>query len=246
VIVDLGRAEAAAVTVGLGLSRFDASQRVNRGGLDLWRIAPTATAQEEVSRLRVAGLKAMLIPEGEVREGRRPVVATGGRWIDGGLELRVDEGSVRVSGNGILVIVQGPIAREYPPSPETRRVRLATLEPGYRIHLHCSQSLRPLELDPDLFDFGPAGVAQSSLLALREWVQTLALQTPVDDSFRRIPPALAPGAARDSLRAVLAAQSRAARDKKTNAMPLDNVDQFRFYSAWRGAVERRRTSDTWF
>ena len=243
-IVDLGRAEAAAVAVGLGLSRFDASQRVNRGGLDLWRIAPTARAQETAARLRAAGLTAMLIPEGEVREGRRPVVAAGGQWIDGGLALRVDDGSVRVSGSDILLIVQGPIAREYPPSPETRRVRLATLEPGYRIHLHRSKSLRPLELDPDSFDFGPAGVAQSSLLTLREWIQRLALR-PADDSFRRIPPALAPGAAKDPLAAVLAAQSRAARDKKGNAVPLDNVDQFRFYSAWRGAIERRRTSDTW-
>jgi len=244
VIVDLGRAEAAAVDVGLGLSRFEASQRVNRGGPDLWRIAPTATAQEEAERLRAAGLKVLLIPEGEVREGRRPVVATGGRWIEGSLELRVDGGSVRVSGNEILLIVQGPIAREYPPSPETRRVRLATLEPGYRIHLHRGENPRPLELDPDVFDFGPTGVAQSSLLALREWVQTLGLKTLVDDSFRRILPALAPGTARDSLGAVLAAQSPAARDRKGNAVPLDNVGQFRFYSAWRGAVERRRTGGT--
>jgi hypothetical protein len=240
VVVDVGGADAAAVAAGLGLSRFDASQYLSRGGPDLWRIAPIASAERMAERLRGAGLAAVLIPEADVREGKHPLVAAGGRCTDGALELRVDGGKLRVTGSDLLLVVQGPIAREYPPSTEARRVRLATLEGGYRIHLHRRGESRPLELDPDAFDFGPAGVARSSLLTLRDWVQAVAPKTPVDDSFRRIPPALAPAADRDSLTDVLGGKSRAPRDKKGSAVPLDNVDQFRFYSAWRGAVERRR------
>jgi hypothetical protein len=240
VVIDVGGADAAAVAAGLGLSRLDASQRMSRGGLDLWRIASTNRAEEEAGRLRAAGLTAILIPEAEVRESRRPVATAGGRPSDGTLELRVDGGKVRVSGDDLLVVVQGPITRERPPSAETRRVRLATLEAGYRIHLHRHEDPRPLELDPDAFDFGPAGVAQSSLLTLREWVEALAPRTTVDDSFRRIPPALAPGTANDPMTEVLAGRSRASRNKQGSTVPLDNLEQFRFYSAWRGAVERRR------
>ena len=60
---------------------------------------------------------------------------------------------------------------------------------------------------------------------------------PVDDGFRRISPALAPAAPAAGAAARLedALRTSAARPPAI----LDNLAQFRFYSAWRGAVERR-------
>ncbi|MFI5183207.1 MAG: hypothetical protein ACHQNV_02325 [Vicinamibacteria bacterium] len=241
VIVDVGGEDPGRIAAGLAISRFEATQRLRRGGLDLWRIAATAAAEEAGAALRATGLKVMLLPEAEVRDGMRAEAVSGGRMSDGALHLRVDGGTVRAAAGAALLVVQGPIAREYAPSPGSLRVRLATLESGYRIHLHRHGVPRPLELDPDAFDFGRAGVPRSSLLTLREWVHEIAAGTPTDDSFRRIPPALAPAKSRDSQTEALAARSR--RDgarKGDTAVALDNLDQFRFHSAWRAAAERRR------
>ena len=75
---------------------------------------------------------------------------------------------------------------------------------------------------------------------LNEWVDLLARGRPRDQGFRHLPPALGP--AEDppedvsrAVRALAATGAGAAKD----ALLLDNVAQFRFYSAWRGTLERR-------
>jgi len=57
----------------------------------------------------------------------------------------------------------------------------------------------------------------------------------VDDQFRLVPPALAVAERTSSAADVLQAR----RPESATAI-LDNVAQFRFYSAWRGLVERSR------
>jgi hypothetical protein len=64
---------------------------------------------------------------------------------------------------------------------------------------------------------------------------------PTDDHFRRLPPAL--GAASPEAGGALGAAAglSGARGRHKDAPQiLDNLAQFRRYSAWRGAVERRR------
>jgi hypothetical protein len=62
----------------------------------------------------------------------------------------------------------------------------------------------------------------------------------VDDGFRWLPPALAPAApgAHGGTRPGLPAPT--GRGAREGALVLDNLAQFRFYSAWRAAVERLR------
>ena len=240
VVLDLDGAEAVALVEALGLSAYEAGQRVRGGGLHLHRVAPRAEAEAEQGRLTGAGLLAWVIPEAELRAAA-PLIVLGGT-AEGGLRFRHDEGEIAVEAPGMLLVVRGPIARERTPSAEIRRQRLASPEPGYRFHLHRRDDPRPLELDPEDFDFGPAGpVAGSSMLELSGWVAGLAEGLMVDDRFRRLPPVFAPAAPeRRSLRDALTTRVRTGPEAE--APLLDNLGQFRAYSGWRAAVERRRAS----
>jgi hypothetical protein len=60
----------------------------------------------------------------------------------------------------------------------------------------------------------------------------------VDDEFRRLPPALAPAA--PSGGALGMVETLRAPRASDAPLVLDNLAQFRFYSAWRGLVERQR------
>ena len=117
-------------------------------------------------------------------------------------------------------------------------MRIATLEPGHRFHLHRRDDPRPLELDPAAFDFGLASLAESSLLLLSSWIEKAAAGVPVDDRFRREAPALAPAAPEGGGIAV-ALGGAAPRRKDEESQVLDNLEQFRFYSAWRACALRR-------
>jgi hypothetical protein len=132
--------------------------------------------------------------------------------------------------------------REYQALLQARRVRTAGLDPGFRFHLHLRDGPRPLELDPGEFEFGAQPpLSGSSLLELGRWFEALAPGLAVDDDFRKHPPALAPAAASVEVLAAAALTSRSSRKQK-EAVVLDNLAQFRFYSGWRAAVARRTAS----
>jgi hypothetical protein len=147
-VLETARADEAALARALSLSAFEASQRRRRGGPDLRRILPAAQAAEEAARLRAEGLEVLEIAEDEVRRAE-PVMATRGAAEQGALALDGDGGPLRLAEADLLVIVRGVITREYQTTPEARRQRrLATLDPGYRVHLHRRQDPRPVELIP--------------------------------------------------------------------------------------------------
>jgi len=131
--------------------------------------------------------------------------------------------------------VRGPIAREYQTGTEVKRFRTATLAGGYLFHLHRKTEGPPVELDPFNFEFR-SPPAQGSLLELTLWVESLG--APVDDTFKKIAPALAPAPKGDA--GVVAPAHALARTSGVGPLVLDNIEQFRFYSGWRGALARRR------
>jgi hypothetical protein len=237
-VVDYDGLEGAAVAAALGVPAFEIAQRARRGGWQLQRIAPAEKASREADRLAHAGLRVLVLPEPEVRAAARPVLVAGGFWDSQGLTLRTEGGPLRAATGGVMLVVRGPIAREHPPAVGLKRLRTATLEPGYRFHLHRNDDPRPLELDPAAFDFGVKSLTESSLLLLSAWVEKLAAGAPVDDRFRREPPALAPAAPETSGIAMALGTAAPAR-KGDEALTLDNLEQFRFYSAWRAAAFRR-------
>jgi len=239
VVLDLQGAPAAALAEAAGLSLFEAARRAERGGFHLLRIATPEAAEDESARLGGLGLRAWLVPEAEVRAAARPRLVRGGDGADGRLVLHVEEGTVRLAGSDLLLVVQGAIVREYQSVPRRRKVRAATLDGGHRVHLHPKPPGPPLEIDPGNFEFA-AGVdgAGPSLLLVAGWMEALRAHVPMDDDFRRLPPALAPETpAGGTLAAVQALRPARGSDAP---LILDNLAQFRFYSAWRGLVERRQ------
>jgi hypothetical protein len=233
-VLETARADEAVLARALALSPFEASQRRRRGGPDLHRILPAAQAAEEAARLRAEGLDVLEIAEDDVRRAE-PVMATRGAAEQDALVLDGDGGPLRLGEADLFVIVRGVITREYQTTPEARRQRrLATLDPGYRVHLHRRQDPRPVELDPGSFDFGPGGAPSGAQLQIASWIDQLFPGVPRDDSFRVVIPALAPAAPSPAgATAALATAGRGAR------VVLDNLAQFRFHSAWRGAARRR-------
>jgi len=236
-VLDPARADEAALMRALSLSPFEASQRRRRGGPDLHRILPTAQAAEEAARLRAEGLDVLEIAEDEVRRAE-PVLATRGAADGDALALYADEGPLRLVEADLLLVVRGVITREYQSTAEARRQRrLATLDPGYRVHLHRRQEARPVELDPAAFDFGPGGAPSGAQLQIASWIDRLFPATPRDDSFRVVIPALSP-AAPPSAAAGMAVVPVARTGREARPV-LDNLAQFRFHSAWRAAARRR-------
>jgi hypothetical protein len=224
----------------LGGSLLEARQLVRRRGPELLRVREAAGATAECQRLASCGARVRLLAEAPVRRAAEPWIAVGGRQAaDGRLSLRATDAERVLEPGKLLLLVQGRIQREYQPRA-AKRLRTATLEQGYRIHLHLRDDERPVELNPGGFEFDAERGPGSSLLRLRGWLERLAPGVAVDDRFRFLPAALGPeepagggtlGATRGLRR----------RGQGAEQLILDNLRQFRFYSAWRGAWERAET-----
>ena len=237
VVVALDGVDPARMPAAFGISPYEARQWARRGGYHLQRVAAAADAAAYRERLAAEGIAAFTFDEATVRAAAEPEPALGGRFDGQALGVRTPGGSIAVTAADLLLVVKGPITREHLPRESLRWARTATLDPGFRFHLHRRDQPRPVEIDPATFDLGAHRARESSLLEIAGWITALAAAMPVDDGFRRITPALSPAAPATGPAARLedALRSGAARPPTV----LDNVAQFRFYSAWRGATERK-------
>lgn len=237
-IVELKGSAPAATAAALGVSLYEATQLLRRGGAHLHRVLTLDEAPLEAQRLAGLGVRVHAVPEAETRAP--PLVARGGCFRAGAFELRVAQERLVVVSAGLRLVVRGPITREYQARPPKKLAGLATLEAGYRFHLHRLAAAPPIEIDPSAFEFDTdAEAGRSSLLLISSWVEALAGGVPVDDGFRRLSPALAPEAQGERSALSTAALVQRNRDTKGASLVLDNLRQFRFYSAWRAAALRR-------
>ncbi len=235
VLLDLAGVEAADLARHLGVSAYEARQRLLRGGVQLHRVLGPAEAEAEGQRLR--GLTVLLVAEEETRPAADPIRARGGQHDADALDLRTSAGPLRLVRDDVTGLVRGPIARQYATQDVVRRTTLAmaSLEPGYRFHLHRKAG-PPIEVDPWAFEFKERELGRSSLLTLTQWVQDLVRDRPQDDGFRCELPALSPSEELDE--GARKALGRGERAKDARPI-LDNLRQFRFYSGWRAALFRR-------
>jgi hypothetical protein len=232
-ILDLTGTRPETVARALGLSAFEANQRVARGGYEVLRACPRDEAEEVAGALRTAGLAVTSVPEVAAR--LRPILVRGGRSGEGLLHLGTEDGEAVLGRDDVLLVVRGPIVREYQTPTGPRRFRSATLAGGYLFHLHRKREERPLEIDPGNFEFR-FSPSQGSLLELSRWLESL--DAPTDDAFKKLSPALAPTATTEG--GVTATTRALVRTEGEDVTVLDNVEQFRFYSGWRGALARGR------
>jgi hypothetical protein len=244
--VDVGVTPAEGLARALNLSAYEAGLLARRGGFHLHRIVGAELAEDEARRLRSDGLEVELLPESEVRS--QPLRAVGGERHAAHLELRTEDGPLTLRREDVFLVVRGPIARQYQPTYRKRRVDVAALDEGFRVHFHRRSHHRPVEIDPVNFEFGFA-VSGSTRLEIEAWVQSVASGVPCDDGFRRLPPAF--GVAQPEPKGPLAVASSLSRTRRGGETPgegesvvLDNAAQFAFYSVWRGALERRRLAGT--
>ncbi len=237
-VVDLTGATPHALATLLDLPAFEAGLRARAGGLHLHRAGGEEEIGAEVRRLKAAGLVALGLPEAEARVA--PVLATGGERDDTGLRLRTTAGPLTVALAEVMLVVEGPIQREYQAREiERKKPRTATLETGYRFHLHRHRDPRPVELDPASFTFrSQRPLAGSSLLEMKDWIGALG-GIPVDDGFRRLPAALSPAAEEEHAASSLRRTGPGLARSKGTVPILDNLAQFRFWSGWRAAAFRR-------
>jgi hypothetical protein len=236
-VLDFSRAAPETVGRALALPPYEAAQRVRRGGYQLYRVTEKGAGEEESERLRAAGVVVVTVPEAEVRT--QPLLASGGAREGDALRLRAEGETLPVSPAEVLLVVWGPIVREYQALGQGKVIATARPAEGYRIHLHRRAAPRPLELDPANFEFGVPPVRGSSLLELKSWIEAVFADVPRDDGFRQEPPALSPAVPTGGAQAVERALHTASRARESPPI-LENLEQFRFYSAWRAAVERRR------
>jgi hypothetical protein len=242
-VIDLGGAAPDALARALGLSAYEAALRARRGGFHLHAILGEPAATKERLRLEAESLRVDALPEAEARA--RPLCTSGGEREGERLRLRTEKGEVSLGREDLLLVVSGPIARQYQTLYRPRRQALATLDEGYRVHLHRRALVRPLEIDAANFEFGFA-VTGSARLELEAWLEAVAKGVPRDDDFRRLPPAFGvaepePGGALGAA-GRLAGTVRGPRGSDVERLMLDNAEQFRFYSGWRAAIERRRAA----
>jgi hypothetical protein len=238
-IVELQAAPAPALAAALGISLYEAGRRAERGGFHLHRVLPPAAAAEEAGRLAASGLRAWQVAEADVRAAARPQRVRGGTREERALALRIEAEVRRVAAAELMLIVRGDIVREYQSVARRAKVHAATLEGGHRIHLHGHAPGPPLEIDAADFEFTDhGGAALPSLLVLSGWVHALGAEVAVDEDFRRLAPALAPEQTQPGALGMAEALRPARRADAP--LVLDNLAQFRFYSAWRALVERQR------
>jgi hypothetical protein len=241
-VADLAGVLAPALAEAIGVQAFTAEQHVLRGGMMLVLAGAPDEARDGAARLERQGIRSVLVPEEEVRQASRPVVAYKGALEAARARLRGPEGTLEVGAADVLLVVRGPIARERQPGTEgIRKAEGSPLEGGLRIHLHRSSDIRPVEIDPFDLDLGRPPVSGSVLVDVNAWLSSLGAGIPTDTAFRFEGPALAPeGPAEGGFGSLTGALKGRGKKGPKDAVILDNTAQFRFYSAWRGIAERRR------
>jgi hypothetical protein len=240
-VIDLRGASPDRVARALGRSLYEAGLLARRGGFHLHRLLDAGPAEEEGRRIGGLGLGVFVVPEAEARV--RPLRALAGERGEGTLALRTEEGPVVVRRGELLLVVAGPIARQYQTPARRRRIDTARPDEGFRVHLHRHADERPLEIDAAAVETGFA-LTGSARLEVDAWVEEVRGTAPRDDGFRHLPPALGPAepepkGALAAVRSLGLASRDAAGERQDRAVVLDNLAQFRFYSGWRAAAERR-------
>jgi hypothetical protein len=249
VVIDTTAGERALVAA-LGLSAAEAGVRCRRGRYQLYRILPGDEAEFEAQSLGHHGIASLLLPEIEVRRASRPLVARGGDPQAGLFWLESRSQTARVEPGEALALLWGSIRREQPrqytgPMRDQRRAAGGSVQEEDFYHVHRRSDARPLEITPSAFEFsGAQGALESSVLRVQRALETLAPGMAIDRSFAAEAPALgvSAGPAAGGVTAfgdALRSQPSVRAQNRPSGAPLDNLAQFRFYSAWRGLLARR-------
>jgi len=243
IVVETTAQPAEVLAEACAMSVWDARQWQAASRFRLLRVMPEAQLSEPLSDLRAKGLNPLVVSGDAVARARSPIPIES---IDiSALPLQCTlreepEGAVsrkELPEPEIALIISAPIKRERQKELRSRIRQDTRLEEAWLVHVHFRNESRPWEIDPRRTAYEGPGLASAHMRTL-ELVRRLSTVAPFDEAFKNIVPALSPGAVPSNELAGLQGGGAKARDKEPKTVVLDNVTQFREYSAWRGALER--------
>lgn len=231
-----------------GMSVWDARQWQAASRYRLLKVVLEAQVSEPVSALRAKGLHPFVVHGDVVARARSPIPVESLDVTALPLQctLREDpDGAVlrkALPEPEIALIISAPIKRERQKEQRSRVRQDTRMEEAWLVHVHLRNESRPWEIDPRRTAYEGPGLASAHMRTL-ELVRRLSHVAPFDEAFKNIVPALSPGSDPSTELAGLQSGGVKPRDKEQKTVVLDNVAQFREYSAWRGALERLVTSE---
>jgi hypothetical protein len=251
VIVDTTAASVELMAEACAVSVWEARQWQAGSRYRLFRISTEPADGPLESGLKGKGLTPLVVPDETIARARNPIPLESIDAISSPAQctLREDPEAApsrrELREENLILIVSASIKRQRMKEESTPRVRAETrLEDAWLIHLHLQGESRPWEIDPRRTAYEGPGPASAFMRTL-ELVRRLSASAPHDEGFRNVVPALSPGV--DPRRDLdgLGPPSKK-KSKEPKVVVLDNVAQFREYSAWRGAVEaaQRRPGPT--
>ena len=226
-----------------GVSVWDAKQWQAASRYRLLRVMLEPQVSEPLSALRAKRLDPLVLHGDVVARARSPIPieSIDVSALPHQCTLREDpESAVSrkvLPENEITLIVSAPIKRERQKEQRSKIRQDTRLEEAWLVHVHLRHEARPWEIDPRRTAYEGPGLASAHMRTL-ELVRRLRTLAPLDEAFKNIVPALSPGADPSNELAGLQGRGTNPRDKEPKTVVLDNVTQFREYSAWRGAIER--------
>jgi len=243
VVVDTAATSVEAIANACGISLWEARQWQTASRYRLVKVSTEPVDGPLETGLRAKGLRVLVVPEETVARSRNPIPVES---IDPSLSpapctIREDPEApparTALQEPDLALILSATIRRERVQDQTVRRAPTDTrLEDAWLVHFHFRGGGRPWEIDPRKTTYEGAGLA-SAYMRTPDLVRRLQTIVPHDETFKNIVPALSQGA--DPLGGLqnLASPTENKKSKEPRLVILDNVAQFREYSAWRGAVE---------
>jgi hypothetical protein len=244
-VIDTTSASAEDLALGCSISEWETRQWQAASRYRLLRISDGSQDGHIESQLRERGVAPLVIPEDVVALARRPMTVetldlSAPPLLRAHLAEEPDAAVVPrdLGEHDIVLMVSAIIKREKVREPLASRLQAdRRLDDGYLVHLHLKGQSRPWEIDPGRTGYQGPGPTSAYMRTL-ELVRRLAAAISHDEGFKNIVPALSPGV--DPLTDLAGLRDSRSKGKEPKTVILDNVAQFREYSAWRAAVERTR------
>jgi hypothetical protein len=250
VVIDTSAVTAEAVAAACSVSIWEARQWRAAAGFRLVKVSAEPMDGPLERGLRDQGVSFFVIPEDRVARSRIPVPLESIDFsrIPAHCSLRPDPDTEPVRRDlpesDLALIVSASIKRErVKEQTSPKKSADARLEDAWVVHLHLKGEARPWEVDPRRTSYAGVGLA-SAHMNTQELVRRLSATVSHDETFKNMVPALSPGVDPVGDLVALKTATRTAA-KQPMRVVLDNLAQFREYSAWRGAIEEARREGLW-
>lgn len=243
VVIDTTASAVEVIAEACGVSGWEARQWQAASRYRLVRVSTEPADGPLESGLRARGLRVLIVPDEIVARSRNPIPLESIDPFADPAQCTIREDPEAppqrraLREQDLALIVSASIKRERVKEAASRRAPADTrLEDAWLVHLHLRGEARPWEIDPLRTAYEGAGLASAHIRTL-DLVRRLQACAPHDEAFKNVVPALSPGADPLSGLESFASSTNKNKGKEPKVVVLDNVAQFREYSAWRGAIE---------